>query len=112
MGVKKMMEELREELEQTDASIGQAFKSLDLDGDGVLSYDEVLLAMEQINFEKRPGAAQFKELLKQLDPDEDGKITLKDIHKLVVDMEFEDDDAPLVDSQSAASKAAKAGTVQ
>ena len=45
-----------------------------MDDDGVVSREELMSAMESINFEKRPDAAQFDELVRRLDPDEDGKI--------------------------------------
>ena len=44
-------------------------------------------AMESINFEKRPDAAQFDELVRRLDPDEDGKITVIDLHLLVSEID-------------------------
>ena len=59
--VRKMMDELREELEATDGSIGQAFHYLDLDGDGVVSLEELMGAMESINVKKRPRVGQIKQ---------------------------------------------------
>ena len=72
--ISSMVEKLKAEIADTEGSIGQAFKTLDLDDDGVVSREELMSAMESINFEKRPDAAQFDELVRRLDPDEDGKI--------------------------------------
>ena len=103
--VSAMLENLRAELAETESTIGQAFHSLDLDGDGarlgvtltltkstlartflrakavariptlstrvrplpppspgagVLSHDELLKAMEELHFSKRPDAAAFQ----------------------------------------------------
>ena len=72
--ISSMVEKLKAEIADTEGSIGQAFKTLDLDDDGVVSREELMSAMESINFEKRPDAAQFDELVRRLDPDEDGKL--------------------------------------
>ena len=88
--ISSMVEKLKAEIADTEGSIGQAFKTLDLDDDGVVSREELMSAMESINFEKRPDAAQFDELVRRLDPDEDGKITVKDLHLLVSEIELRD----------------------
>lgn len=48
--------------------------------------------MESLSKEKRPQAAQFKQVLEQLDPDSDGRISLKDIRRVVNEMELNDED--------------------
>ena len=40
--VSAMLSRLRSELEEADSKIGEAFHSLDLDGDGIVSHDELL----------------------------------------------------------------------
>lgn len=90
--VTKMMESLREEVERVDSELGQTLHTIDLDGDGEISRDELVLAMESLSKEKRPQAAQFKQVLEQLDPDSDGRISLKDIRRVVNEMELNDED--------------------
>lgn len=89
--VKKMIESIRDEVEQANKDMGQSFRQLDLDSDGVISYEELMLAMESINVSKRPHAAQLKEVLQQLDPDADGKVSVAHLRSLVLDMEMKDD---------------------
>jgi len=88
--VSKMIQSLRSELDATEGSMEQAFHSLDLDEDGVLSYEELRLAMDSISEKKRPRAAQFKQMLEQLDPDADGKINVSDLSRLIVEIEMRD----------------------
>ena len=88
--VQTMMDKLRHEVEDVDGAIGVAFRSLDLDGDGVLSQEELLHAMSSINFAKRPRAAQFRALVKELDPDSDGKILISDLQRVVQEMSLRD----------------------
>lgn len=90
--VNKMLDSLRTELEQADGSIGKAFRSLDLDGDGVLSAAELLEAMNSLNVKMRPQAEQFKQVLKQLDPDDDGKINVADLSRLISEIQLRDAD--------------------
>mmetsp|Transcript_13457 Transcript_13457/g.32082 ORF Transcript_13457/g.32082 Transcript_13457/m.32082 type:complete len:686 (-) Transcript_13457:483-2540(-) len=45
--VNRMLEDLRQEMDQADGDIGQVFRSLDLDEDGVMSHDE-LLAVDEV----------------------------------------------------------------
>jgi len=86
-----MVQSLKEELDTHDGSMEQAFRSLDLDDDGVLSYEELMLAMDSINQKKRPRAAQLKQVLDKLDPDADGQINVSDLRSLVLKMEMRDD---------------------
>ena len=81
--VGKMMARLQEELAETETSIGQAFHSLDLDGDGVLSKEELLTSLSELNLSKRPDVTQFQALLDQIDADADGKIAVSDFRALV-----------------------------
>ena len=67
--VSSMLEKLREEISETETTIGEAFHSLDLDRDGVLSHAELLAAMDSLDAAKRPDAEAFKELLDQIDVD-------------------------------------------
>lgn len=75
--VSTMLTNLRAELEQTESSIGKAFHSLDLDRDGVVSHQELLNAMEELHFSKRPDAAAFQELLDDIDIDQDVRATAR-----------------------------------
>eukprot|EP00908_Phaeocystis_cordata_P017887 Transcript_29257.p1 GENE.Transcript_29257~~Transcript_29257.p1 ORF type:complete len:497 (-),score=264.28 Transcript_29257:159-1649(-) len=90
--VNQMIATLRHELENTDATITPHVHQLDLDGDGVLSREEILLAMESIDLKKRPDAKQFEELLLSLDPDKDGKIKVAELHQIIKSLEMRDDD--------------------
>ena len=90
--VSRLLENLRAELKETETSIGDAFHSLDLDGDGVLSHDELLTAMKELNVSKRPDAAAFQELLDQLDVDADGNIPVEDFRRLIRDMQMRSED--------------------
>merc|ERR1719263_418339 len=94
--VSNMLTKLRTELEQAESSIGQAFHQLDLDGDGVVTHDELLGAMAELHVSKRPDAAAFQEMLDDIDIDQDGKISVADFKKLVKQMKpsgaDEDDD--------------------
>ena len=49
----------------------QAFRALDLDGDGVMSHEELLEAMEQLDLSQKPYEAAFKKLLEKIDWDAD-----------------------------------------
>jgi len=91
--VAAMIESLKTELEQTESTIGQAFHSLDLDGDGVLSREELVRAMGELHLSKRPDAAAFHELLDEIDVDDDGKISVKDFRRLVQKMQMRRDDS-------------------
>jgi len=88
--VSKMILALKAEMEKADGAIGKAFHSLDLDGDGVLSAEELLQAMDSINVKLRPQDAQFKQLLEQLDHDKDGRINLADLQELIREMQMRD----------------------
>ena len=100
---------------------------LDLDGDGVLSREEILLAMESIELTKRPDAQQFEHLLAELDPDHDGKVSVADLHRLVKALEMrpetrddddDNDETPLEDKdkkearQKEAKKEAKKAAME
>merc|ERR1719263_977781 len=61
--VSNLLTKLRTELEQAESNIGQAFHQLDLDGDGVVTHDELLGAMAELHVSKRPDAAAFQEML-------------------------------------------------
>ena len=41
--------------------VGASLHAIDLDGDGVLSYEELMLALESMNKRKRPHAEQMKQ---------------------------------------------------
>ena len=58
--VSSMLAKLQDELETADSSIGKAFHSLDLDGDGMLTRDELVSSMESLHLSKRPDAAAFQ----------------------------------------------------
>jgi Ca2+-binding EF-hand superfamily protein len=60
--VRRMMENLRSEVEEVDGSVGAKFQSLDLDGDGVLSREELMIAIEAMNEKRRPDAKQIKQV--------------------------------------------------
>ena len=60
--VRRMMETLKTEIEEADGSVGATFKSLDLDGDGVLSREELMQAIEAMNEKRRPQAEQMKQV--------------------------------------------------
>jgi Ca2+-binding EF-hand superfamily protein len=90
--VNRLLTNLRAELEETESEIGQAFHSIDLDGDGVLSHAELLAAMESLHLSKRPDASAFQELLDQIDVDKDGKVTVADFRRLVNEFNMTNDD--------------------
>ena len=96
--VSSLIESLKGELEETDVSITTAIHKLDLDGDGVLSQEELLQAMESIAPSKRPDAQQFQQLVRTLDQNEDGKITVAELRDAIAEMEMRedpDDDEPV-----------------
>jgi len=99
--VRRMMETLKTEIEEADGSVGATFKSLDLDGDGVLSREELMQAIEAMNEKRRPQAEQMKQVLEQLDPDSDGKIQLSDLRTLMFEMELRDVEDDLIRKQQA-----------
>ena len=114
--VSAMLARLRSELGEAESQIGEAFHSLDLDGDGmhaskhtssslshppphqpflppthttgIVTHDELLKAMEELNLSKRPDAAAFQELLDQIDIDADGKISVEDFRRLIREMQM------------------------
>ena len=43
-------------------------KAFDLDGDGILSHDELLQSLESLHLSKRPDAKAFQELLEEIAP--------------------------------------------
>ncbi|EOD21372.1 hypothetical protein EMIHUDRAFT_444486 [Emiliania huxleyi CCMP1516] len=102
--VRVMMDSLRTEIEEADGSIGASLHAIDLDGDGVLSYEELMLALESMNKRKRPHAEQMKQVLEQLDPDSDGKIQLADLRQLISEMELRDEDPPAEKKSSSSAE--------
>merc|ERR1719152_132473 len=67
--VSAMLERLQLELKETETSIGEAFHTLDLDADGVVTHAELVKAMEKLHTSKRPDAVAFQQLLDQIDID-------------------------------------------
>ena len=55
---------------------------------GIVTHDELLKAMEELNLSKRPDAAAFQELLDQIDIDADGKISVEDFRRLIREMQM------------------------
>jgi len=111
--VSTMIDKLRLELEGADETITAHVHQLDLDGDGVLSREEIELAMESIDLKKRPDAQQFEELFEKLDPDHDGKVSVADLHKLVKALEMRpetrgDEDDSMADDEAPSSREEKA----
>jgi len=90
--VKRMMEQIRAEMEDADGDIGQSFRSLDLDGDGIMSQEELLEAMEALDPEKRPNEAAFRQLLAKIDFDKDGKISLDEWRSAVEELQMKSRD--------------------
>ena len=86
--VSSLLSKLRQELEETETEIGQAFHSLDLDGDGIMSHDELLKSLESLHLSKRPDAKSFRKLLTEMDVDCDGKISVADFRRLVEEMQM------------------------
>jgi len=90
--VKSMLERLRAEMDSSEQTIGEAFHKLDLDGDGMVSHEELLLAIDNIHLSKRPNTKAFVDLLIKMDIDADGKISVEDVRKLVKGMRTITDD--------------------
>ena len=86
--VTQLMEKLRAEMEDTEISIGDAFKKLDLDNDGILSRNELVGAMDSLHFSKRPDARAFEKLLERIDADADGQISVADFRRLMREMQM------------------------
>jgi len=113
--VSAMLERLQLELKETESSIGEAFHTLDLDADGVVTHAELLTAMEELHTSKRPNAAAFQEMLNQIDIDDDGKISVQDFKRLIREMQNpggDDDDLSPSSQQpntSGAKSSAKGG---
>jgi len=88
--ITRMIQDLRVEMDKTDGDIGQAFRSLDLDGDGVMSHEELLQAMSSLDPSKKPDEAAFRKFLKKIDWDQDGKITLKEWREYLDNLRMKD----------------------
>ena len=73
--VSSMLSKLKDEIQDTEMTIGEALHSLDLDRDGMLSHAELVEAMDSLHLSKRPDAAAFRELLEQIDVDQDGQVS-------------------------------------
>ncbi len=84
-------------MQASELSIGEAFHKLDLDGDGMLSHEELLRAVEELEPSRRPDAKAFEALLVKMDLDADGQISVAEIRKLIKGMreitDDEDEDA-------------------
>jgi len=103
--VSAMLERLQLELKETETSIGEAFHTLDLDADGVVTHSELVKAMEELHTSKRPDAVAFQQLLDQIDIDHDGKVSVEDFRRLIKEMQMrERDDADDVAPSSSNSK--------
>jgi len=103
--VSSLLSKLRQELEETETDIGQAFHALDLDGDGIMSHDELLNSLESLHLSKRPDAASFRKFLLEMDVDCDGKISVADFRRLVEEMQMRSKDHD--DHKDAKEKSAK-----
>merc|ERR1719231_213398 len=98
--VDAMIQRIQEEMEDGELTIGEAFKKLDLDGDGKLNYAELVEALAEIREEKRPDARAFEELLSKMDLDHDGQISVKDLRTIMKEMQIKP--IPLHDPAAAA----------
>ena len=107
--VGSMLANLRAELESAESDLGEHFHSLDLDGDGVLSKEELLNSIESLHRSKRPDAKAFQALLDQIDIDHDGKISVEDFRRLVKEMNLRDDEEPINSAASEAKKKRSSG---
>jgi len=113
--VTRMLAELRTELDLAEGDIGQAFRAIDLDGDGVMSHEEILQAMERIDPSKKPDEATLRRLLEQIDWDADGRISVEELKGALDEMQMghhhgrDDDDDDDDDDASSSSKSAAAG---
>ena len=106
--VSSMLAKLKEEIQDTELTIGEAFHSLDLDRDGVLTHAELVQAMDSLHLSKRPDAAAFRELLETIDVDQDGKVSLQDFRVLLKEMnEAGNDDYDEEEKRESSSKEAK-----
>lgn len=90
--VSRLVDKLKSEMEDSEISISDAFKKLDLDGDGILSRRELVNAMESLNASQRPDAAAFEELLERIDVDADGQISVADFRRLMKEMQMRTDE--------------------
>lgn len=84
--VSSMLAKLKDEIQDTEMTIGEAFRSLDLDRDGMLTHAELVEAIDSLHLSKRPDAAAFRELLETIDVDHDGKVSLADFQILLKEM--------------------------
>jgi len=86
--VNSMLERIRQEMADSEETIGDSFHKLDLDGDGILTYAELVAALEEIKLEKRPDAKAFQELLLKMDTDGDGQIAVSDFRRVMKEMQM------------------------
>jgi len=86
--VNSMLERIRQEMADSEETIGDSFHKLDLDGDGILTYAELVAALEEIKLEKRPDAKAFQELLLKMDKDGDGQIAVSDFRRVMKEMQM------------------------
>ena len=110
--VSSMLSKLKEEIEQTEMTIGEALHSLDLDHDGVVTHEELVEAMESIHESKRPDAAAFRELIEQIDVDKDGKVSLDDFRILLKEMKGEADEKKEKDEEKSGGSSSGSGGKQ
>ena len=61
--VKKMMDEIKLEIDEIEEPSPESFRTLDMDRDGVISREEMERAMHALKPESRPDPDQFLELL-------------------------------------------------
>jgi len=88
--VTRMVAELREQIDHADAEIGESIHCLDLDGDGYMSHDELVEAMKKLDPSKQPDEGAFKALLKKVDFDQDGRISIEEWNRAMKELQMID----------------------
>lgn len=85
--VNKMLANVKKDLDAADGKIGQKFKVLDADGDGKISPEELINVKEMLKDAlDDEGEEDLRLILAELTVDDDGKIDVADLSKLVSDL--------------------------
>eukprot|EP01087_Luapelamoeba_hula_P011822 TRINITY_DN3263_c0_g1_i2.p1 TRINITY_DN3263_c0_g1~~TRINITY_DN3263_c0_g1_i2.p1 ORF type:complete len:615 (+),score=117.05 TRINITY_DN3263_c0_g1_i2:141-1985(+) len=76
-----VLSELEEEFEHVEQEVGHKLKFIDKDSDGVVTTQEIADAIELLR--TRPSDKEIVDVLRKLDLDQDGKIALRDVEKVL-----------------------------
>lgn len=83
------MKKLEAKVKQTENELGNKLQHLDKDRDGVLDSDELHEAVMKIFKKKNLSPHEAQELIKILDQDKDGKVTVQELRTYVAERKIQ-----------------------